>query len=46
MIGTTHATNAIIQRENLARTSAIRICLPAGQAIEPMFTWDATLKVR
>lgn len=44
MIGTTHATNAIIQRENLARTSAIRICLPAGQAIEPMFTWADDLR--
>lgn len=44
MIGTTHATNAIIQRENLARTAAIRICLPAGQAIEPMFTWEEDLK--
>lgn len=44
MLGTTHATNAIIQRENLAKTSAVRICLPAGQAIEPMFTWADDLK--
>jgi len=44
MLGTTHATNAIIQKKGLARTSAIRICLPAGQAIEPMFTWDNDLK--
>lgn len=44
MIGTTHATNAIIQRQNLARTAAVRICLPAGQALEPMFTWPKDLK--
>lgn len=44
MLGTTHATNALVQRKNLAKTSAVRICLPAGQAIEPMFTWDNDLK--
>ena len=44
MLGTTHATNAIVQRKDLARTSAIRICLPAGQGIEPMFTWEEDLK--
>jgi N-methylhydantoinase A/oxoprolinase/acetone carboxylase beta subunit len=44
MLGTTHATNAIIERKHLAQTAVVRICLPAGQAIEPMFTWDQSLK--
>ncbi len=44
MLGTTHATNAIVQRKDLARTAAVRICLPAGRAVEPMFTWDESLK--
>jgi N-methylhydantoinase A/oxoprolinase/acetone carboxylase beta subunit len=44
MLGTTHATSAIIKKRRLARIAMGRICLPAGQAIEPMFTWDDELK--
>lgn len=44
MLGTTHATNALVQQKDLARTAAVRICLPAGRAIEPMFTWSDSLK--
>jgi N-methylhydantoinase A/oxoprolinase/acetone carboxylase beta subunit len=44
MLGTTHATNAIIEKKRLAKIAVVRICLPAGQAIEPMFTWDNELK--
>ncbi|MBM7573450.1 hydantoinase/oxoprolinase family protein [Aquibacillus albus] len=44
MLGTTHATNAIIERKNLAKIAVLRICLPAGQSIEPMFSWDESLK--
>ncbi|KAB7667743.1 hydantoinase/oxoprolinase family protein [Bacillus sp. B1-b2] len=44
MLGTTHATNAIIERKELAQIAVLRICLPAGQAIEPMFSWDESLK--
>ncbi|MCE5316178.1 MAG: hydantoinase/oxoprolinase family protein [Parachlamydia sp.] len=44
MLGTTHATNALVQRKDLSRTAAVRICLPAGRAIEPMFTWNEALK--
>ncbi len=44
MLGTTHATNAVIERKGLAKIAVIRICLPAGQAIEPFFTWEESLK--
>ncbi|RXY99161.1 hydantoinase/oxoprolinase family protein [Fictibacillus sp. S7] len=44
MLGTTHATNAIIEKKRLAKIAVVRICLPAGQSIEPMFTWDDSLK--
>ncbi|WCK52611.1 hydantoinase/oxoprolinase family protein [Aneurinibacillus sp. Ricciae_BoGa-3] len=44
MLGTTHATNAIIEKKRLAKIAVVRICLPAGQSIEPMFTWDEELK--
>lgn len=44
MLGTTHATNAIIERSRLAKIACVRICLPAGMSVEPMFTWDAELK--
>jgi len=44
MLGTTHATNAIIERKNLAKIACVRICLPAGGSIEPMFSWDDSLK--
>lgn len=44
MLGTTHATNAIIQRKNLATVAVVRICLPAGQSVEPLFTWPEDLK--
>jgi N-methylhydantoinase A/oxoprolinase/acetone carboxylase beta subunit len=44
MLGTTHATNAIIEKKRLAKIAVVRICLPAGQSVEPMFTWDDELK--
>ncbi|MTT32194.1 hydantoinase/oxoprolinase family protein [Terrilactibacillus sp. BCM23-1] len=44
MLGTTHATNAIIERSRLTKIACVRICLPAGTAVEPMFTWDESLK--
>lgn len=39
MIGTTHFTNAVIQRRELAKTAIIRACLPTGSAIPPMTDW-------
>ncbi|WP_196015187.1 hydantoinase/oxoprolinase family protein [Klebsiella variicola] len=44
MLGTTHATNAIIERTRLSRIACVRICLPAGTALEPLFTWPNDLK--
>ncbi|MEA9389589.1 hydantoinase/oxoprolinase family protein [Acerihabitans sp. TG2] len=44
MLGTTHATNAIIERRHLSKIACVRICLPAGTAIEPLFTWPDDLK--
>jgi len=34
MIGTTHFVNAVIQRRNLSRVAALRICLPASATVE------------
>lgn len=39
MIGTTQFTNAIIERRELTRTAAIRIALPSGGGMPPMFDW-------
>jgi N-methylhydantoinase A/oxoprolinase/acetone carboxylase beta subunit len=44
MIGTTHFTNAVIQRQGLARTAVLRLCLPAGQMIPPLYDWPADLR--
>ncbi|GAB3205450.1 hydantoinase/oxoprolinase N-terminal domain-containing protein [Marinactinospora thermotolerans] len=43
MIGTTHATNALLQRRDLQRVAAIRIGAPASTAIRPMFGWPEDL---
>jgi N-methylhydantoinase A/oxoprolinase/acetone carboxylase beta subunit len=44
MIGTTHFTNAVVQRVGLERVAAIRICLPAAAALEPFIDWPADLR--
>ncbi len=44
MIGTTHFTNAIIQRRNLARTAAVRLGLPATACLPPMVDWPEDLR--
>ncbi|MEM3032012.1 MAG: hydantoinase/oxoprolinase family protein [Nitrososphaerota archaeon] len=44
MIGTTHCINAVIERRNLSRVAVIRICMPAGQAIPPMYGWPDSLR--
>ena len=35
VIGTTHFTNAIVERRHLTPTAAVRLCLPAGAALLP-----------
>jgi N-methylhydantoinase A/oxoprolinase/acetone carboxylase beta subunit len=44
MIGTTHFTNAVVQRRDLARTAAVRLGLPATASLPPMVDWPEDLK--
>ena len=39
MIGTTHFTNAVVQRRDLTRVAAIRIGLPASASLPPFVDW-------
>jgi N-methylhydantoinase A/oxoprolinase/acetone carboxylase beta subunit len=43
MLGTTHATNAVLERRNLRRIAAIRLGGPATHSVRPMFGWPADL---
>jgi N-methylhydantoinase A/oxoprolinase/acetone carboxylase beta subunit len=43
MLGTTHATNAVLERRKLRRVAVIRIGGPATHAIRPMFEWPRDL---
>jgi N-methylhydantoinase A/oxoprolinase/acetone carboxylase beta subunit len=43
MLGTTHATNAVLERRKLRRVAVIRIGSPATHAIRPMFGWPDDL---
>jgi N-methylhydantoinase A/oxoprolinase/acetone carboxylase beta subunit len=44
MIGTTHFTNAVVERKRLLKSAAIRIALPATQALPPMIDWPPDLR--
>ncbi len=44
MIGTTHFTNAVVERRRLQPTAAVRLGLPATAALPPMVDWPADLK--
>lgn len=43
MIGTTHFTNAVVERRRLRPTAAVRLGLPATAALPPMVDWPADL---
>jgi N-methylhydantoinase A/oxoprolinase/acetone carboxylase beta subunit len=43
MIGTTHFTNAVVQRRDLSRVAAIRIGLPASASLPPFVDWPPDL---
>jgi len=43
MIGTTHFTNAIVERRHLSPVAAIRLGLPATEALPPMVDWPEDL---
>ena len=45
MIGTTHFTNAVVQRRDLAPTAAVRLGLPATASLPPMVDWPEDLKL-
>ena len=44
VIGTTHFTNAVIERRSLCETAVVRLCLPAAQCLPPMVDWPADLR--
>lgn len=43
MIGTTHFTNAVVERRRLLEVAAIRLGLPATKALPPMTDWPGDL---
>lgn len=43
MIGTTHFTNAVVERRRLQPTAAVRLGLPATTALPPLVAWPAEL---
>ncbi|TME19960.1 MAG: hydantoinase/oxoprolinase family protein [Chloroflexi bacterium] len=44
MIGTTHFTNAVVEAKRLMPTAAVRLGLPATQALPPMVDWPERLR--
>ncbi len=44
MIGTTHFTNALVERRELAKVGAIRIALPASAGVRPFAGWPPPLR--
>jgi N-methylhydantoinase A/oxoprolinase/acetone carboxylase beta subunit len=44
MLGTTHATNAVLERRHLRMVAVIRIGAPATFAIRPLFGWPDDLR--
>jgi N-methylhydantoinase A/oxoprolinase/acetone carboxylase beta subunit len=44
MIGTTHFTNAVVERRRLQPTAAVRLGLPATAALPPMVDWPPDLR--
>ena len=43
MIGTTHFTNALVERKKLQKIAAIRLSLPAADSLEQMIGWPSDL---
>jgi N-methylhydantoinase A/oxoprolinase/acetone carboxylase beta subunit len=46
MIGTTHFTNAVVERRRLLEVAGVRLGLPATRALPPMTDWPADLADR
>lgn len=43
MLGTTHCTNAIVQRKDMSKVGIIRLAKPATTAVAPMVGWPEDL---
>ena len=43
MIGTTHFTNAVVERKRLLQVAAVRLGLPATKGLPPMVDWPGDL---
>lgn len=46
MIGTTHFTNALVQRDRLDRVGVLRLASPSGEALPPLTGWPDDLARR
>ena len=44
MVGTTHFTNALLERRELSPTAVLRLCLPATRLLPPLVDWPKELK--
>jgi N-methylhydantoinase A/oxoprolinase/acetone carboxylase beta subunit len=44
MIGTTHFTNAVVERRRLVPTACVRLAAPATAALPPMVDWPGDLR--
>jgi N-methylhydantoinase A/oxoprolinase/acetone carboxylase beta subunit len=45
MFGTTHFTNAVVERKHLLPVAVIRVALPATRALLPMVDWPKEMRV-
>ena len=43
MVGTTHFTNALVERKNLDEVGIIRLASPSGEALPPLTAWPPEL---
>jgi N-methylhydantoinase A/oxoprolinase/acetone carboxylase beta subunit len=44
MLGTTHATNAVLERRDLATVAVVRVGGPATKSVPPLCTWPDELR--
>ena len=44
MVGTTHFTNALLERKQLIPTAVVRLSLPATKLLPPLVDWPAPLR--
>jgi N-methylhydantoinase A/oxoprolinase/acetone carboxylase beta subunit len=44
MLGTTHATNAVLERRKLQRVAVLRLAAPATTALRPLLAWPDDLR--